>query len=505
MQTRVPGVGRILAMVVFALSCFGLLLFLWLAFGGPIPFKPQGYRVNTSFAEATQLAIEADVRISGVPVGKVKKIVPDKESGRSNVEMQIDSDYAPIKVDTKAVLRQKTLLGETYVELTPGSPDAENVREDGFLADARISPTVELDEIYRAFDERTRNAFRSWMQTQASAIDGRGRDLNDAFGNLGPFAEDAAVIVDILNEQEGGVEQLVRDTGVVFEALTERGDQLRGVIENSNEVFRVTAERSRELEETFTALPTFQRESRQTLVRLSEFARDTNPLVTQLRPAARELSPTLQDLAGLAPDLRRLFVELGPLITASREGFPALERVLEESRPLVAQLDPTLRQLNPILDFVGLYKRELTAFFANTVATTQAKEQDAKTGKIVHYLRTSNPFNAENLAVYPRRIGSNRPNPYMLPGGYDNLRTKRHLEVLDDRHCGRRVPVIGAVLDPILEPILGEETLGEINDIIYPATNAAQPPAPPCVRQGLLEFQGEALRFPHVKPAPEIP
>ena len=31
-----PSLGRLAAMVVFALTCFGLLLFLWLAFGGPI-------------------------------------------------------------------------------------------------------------------------------------------------------------------------------------------------------------------------------------------------------------------------------------------------------------------------------------------------------------------------------------------------------------------------------------------------------------------------------------
>ena len=31
-------------MVLFALSCVGLLLFLWLSFGGTIPFNPQGYR-----------------------------------------------------------------------------------------------------------------------------------------------------------------------------------------------------------------------------------------------------------------------------------------------------------------------------------------------------------------------------------------------------------------------------------------------------------------------------
>jgi len=92
MQTSTPSVGRILAMVVFALSCFGLLLFLWLAFGGAIPLKPKGYRVSTSFAEATQLAQEADVRISGVPVGKVKTLEPDQETGRTEVVMELESD-----------------------------------------------------------------------------------------------------------------------------------------------------------------------------------------------------------------------------------------------------------------------------------------------------------------------------------------------------------------------------------------------------------------------------
>ena len=52
MQKSAPSFGRIAAMVLFALSCFGLVLFLWLAFGGPVPLKPKGYRVTASFAEA---------------------------------------------------------------------------------------------------------------------------------------------------------------------------------------------------------------------------------------------------------------------------------------------------------------------------------------------------------------------------------------------------------------------------------------------------------------------
>src|SRR5215216_4291255 len=165
-----PSFGKIAAMLLFALSCFGLLLFLWLAFGGPVPLKPKGYRFHTSFAEAGQLALEADVRISGVPVGKVKTISPDKRTGRADVEIQLQSRYAPLPSDARAILRQKTLLGETYVELTPGTPDAPKVPENGSLRVTRVSDTVQLDEIFRAFDADTRAAFQTWMQEQAKGI-----------------------------------------------------------------------------------------------------------------------------------------------------------------------------------------------------------------------------------------------------------------------------------------------------------------------------------------------
>ena len=335
MQKSAPSFGRIAAMVVFALSCFALVLFLWLAFGGPVPLQPKGYRVTASFAQASQLATEADVRISGVPVGKVKAIEPDTETGRSIVTLELDAKYAPLPSDARALLRQKTLLGETYVELTPGTAQAQPLPEGGRLADGQIGTTVQLDEILRTFDPPTRAAFRVWMQTQAEAITGHGRDLNNALGNLGPFAEDAAVLVDILNRQQPAVQRLIANTGVVFEALTERGDQLRDLIENSNRVFATTAERDEELRQAFVALPTFERESRLTIDRLTEFARETDPLVTQLRPAARELSPTLTDLAALAPDLAAFFRDLGPLIDASRRGFPAAERTLQDLRPLL--------------------------------------------------------------------------------------------------------------------------------------------------------------------------
>ena len=129
--------------------------------------------------------------------------------------------------DTRAILRQKTLLGETYVELTPGTKDGGDGRRTAATLDAgQVSPTVELDEIFRAFDAKTRAAFRVWLDQQGRAVEGRGEDINDALGNLAPFAEDTSDVLEILDRHERATQQLVRDTGVVFDALTERQGQL---------------------------------------------------------------------------------------------------------------------------------------------------------------------------------------------------------------------------------------------------------------------------------------
>src|SRR6185503_6299324 len=343
MQKQAPSVGRVMVMAGFALSCFGLILFLWLAFGGPIPLQPKGYRFVVSFKEAGQLAQEADVRISGVSVGKVKTIDPDPQTGLSDATIEIDERYAPVPSDTRAMLRQKTLLGETYVELTPGSASAPKLPEGGALPEGQVAPTVELDEIFRAFDAPTRDAFRSWMDQLAVASQGRGADVNAALGELAPFAVDTNTLLRILNAQQPTVRRLVADTGTVFDALSERDDQLRRLIENSNRVFATTAARNRELADTFRVLPTFERESTLTVNRLAAFARTANPLVTQLRPAARQLSPTLEETAALAPDLKALFENLDPLIDASERGLPALTRFNDELHPLLGETDEPLR------------------------------------------------------------------------------------------------------------------------------------------------------------------
>jgi phospholipid/cholesterol/gamma-HCH transport system substrate-binding protein len=417
----------------------------------------------------------------------------DKRTGSSDVTIELQSQYAPIPKDTRAILRQKTLLGETYVELSPGSRSTGTVPDNGRLPAGQVAPTVELDEIFRAFDAKTRAAFQVWMQQLALASQGRGRDISDALGNLAPFAENTTTLLKILNVQDAHVQSIVRDTGEVFDALSERDGQLQSLIDSSNVVFATTAQRNRELEATFRALPTFERESRTTVARLTRFAHDTNPLVTQLRPAARELSPTLQELGDLAPDLKGLFEDLNPLIDASKTGLPAFNDFLDELHPLLANFDAPLRQLNPPLQGLAAYKNELSAFFPNAAASTQATTREGNVR--VHYLRTTNPTNPENLAVYPRRLASNRANAYQFPSAFRSLATG--LPSYETRQCAFG-PTPSVASNPALIPPALE---ANVKTYFFNGAPGSATAAPACRQQGSFPFGGEVPQYPHVNPS----
>jgi phospholipid/cholesterol/gamma-HCH transport system substrate-binding protein len=507
MIKQAPSVGRILTMVVFALSCFGILVFLWLSFGGSVPLQPKGYRVTVAFPEATQLAQEADVRISGVKVGRVKHKSANEKTGLTDTELEIDARYAPIPRDTRAILRQKTLLGETYVELSPGNRRSGVVPDGGRLPEGQVASTVELDEILRTFDPQTRQRFETWMDQQGEAVRGNAEAINVAIAQLTPWAESTDDVLRVLRTQSTATRQLVRDTGEVFEALSERDHQLRQLIVNSNNVWSAVAAQNEQLADTFRVFPTFLREGRATTIRATSFSKDANPLITQLRPAARQLSPTLKGLNQLAPDLRGFFHGLGPFVKVARTGLPATSQALNNTRPLLARLDPFLRQLTPIFDYLGLYKSEIAAFLANDSAATQLvgdplasiRDKTLAPGGQIHILRVSNPTNPEMMAGYPSRLSTNRSNPYTEPGAYNRLAQGRPLPVFGSYLCtSTPVPNAPAAVDPYWPSTLVER----VNQFVY-GDPSNRGKAPPCEAQAPLgQVIGQSGAYPRLQPLP---
>jgi virulence factor Mce-like protein len=366
-----------IAMLVFAMSCFGLLIFLWLSFGGPIPLKPKQYRMMVNVPEAATLPNEADVRMAGITIGKVKSKALDKGGATTIVTLDIEPKYSPIPKDARFVLRQKTLLGETYAEIAPGNPKAGYLPDGGTLPKAQVTPTVELDEIFSAFDKPTREAFRKWVAESAKAIkgtpqnpDSTAQSLNDALGNLGPFASDAADVFGVLDRQRTELKKLIRNTGEVFGAISEREGALRGLITNSDQVFTATSQRDAALRQIFQIFPTFLDESKATLNRLKTFSANTRPLVRDLRPVAAKLDPTVKDLAGLSPNLKQLFHDLDPLITVSEKNLPDAARFLRGAAPVLDGLHNWLQEFNPILSYFNYDARTIAAFLSDGAAAT---------------------------------------------------------------------------------------------------------------------------------------
>jgi phospholipid/cholesterol/gamma-HCH transport system substrate-binding protein len=421
MATKAPSTGQLAVIAGFTLSCVAILIYLWATFGGAIPLKPNSYEIKVPFTEATTLAQQTDVRISGVSVGKVKSIELSPDHRHALATLEIDNAYAPLPADTRAVLRAKTLLGEAYIELAPGSETGPKLAEDATLPVAQVAPTVKLDEILRTFDEPTRAAFQAWMQNAAPAINGRGQDLGNAIGELQPTFAAFDDVFRTLDTQQQAVSQLFSNGAVTFNAFQGRRRDLAGLIQDADRVFAVTGRRNVELANAFRAFPTFLDESKATVERLRTFSQTTDPLIEQLIPVARQLSPVLVGLNKMSPGFRNFFTGLGPTINRSPRGLGAFRSLLtNDFPPVLNAFDPFGRQLIPVVKTIGAYKHEVTSVFANATAATNGILPGAS-GQQPHYLRSLAVMSPESLAAIPHRLRSNRNNAYTAPLGYSKL------------------------------------------------------------------------------------
>ncbi len=492
MNKQAPSAARILTMIAFAASCIGLLLFLWISFGGTTSLGAKGYEITAEFDQAEDLGSQADVRISGVNVGKVIGVSLDRHTGLTRAVMEIDPQFAPRPADTRAILRQKTLLGETYIELSPGSRSSGKLADHGALPPGLIAPTVQLDQILSTFDPTTRQAFETWMQQQGTALTGRGQDLNAALGELAPFATNVDSVLAVLRRDSAATSTLLRDGGQVFSSIARSPSALQQLVNNSNAAFSATAAQSAALAATIRALPAFLVAQKQTIDRVRRFSVTTKPLVDELRPAAVQLTPALKAVAVLAPQLRSLLVNEGPLTQASKAGIPALEQFLDTSVPFLTRAKPYLGGVVPVIDYINTYRREVAAFFANGTAADGAVGAGiVNPKKLLHYVRVSSPINPETLTNYGHRISTNRSNPYLVPGGASSLVSG--LPVFGSYLCTSNPP-------PTIGPTIPPALAAELSADYY----TSDPSGPACQAQPPLgeATTGQSQVFPQLQPIP---
>ena len=80
----------------------------------------DSYSVRARFDHIGDLKIRAPVALAGVTIGRVSKITVDPNDFRAVVELQINSKFNYLPIDTDASIASSGLLGGKYIELQPG-------------------------------------------------------------------------------------------------------------------------------------------------------------------------------------------------------------------------------------------------------------------------------------------------------------------------------------------------------------------------------------------------
>jgi len=100
---------------------------------GSFDFKREGYEVKVLFNVVAGVQRNAPVRLAGVEIGQVRDIRLSYGKG-TKVEITLWlQENARLKEDSRAYITALGLMGEKYIEVTPGSEDAPYLEKGGTI------------------------------------------------------------------------------------------------------------------------------------------------------------------------------------------------------------------------------------------------------------------------------------------------------------------------------------------------------------------------------------
>ncbi len=182
--SKVSGLTRILAIVAVLAVLVAVVLVM-------LPGQDKKF-ITASFPRTVSLYEGSDVRILGVPVGKVESVKP---SGTDvTVRMSYDAKYK-VPTDAHAVIVSPAIVGDRFVQLTPVYTGGPVMATSASLSDEQTSTPLELDEIYQSIDDLTvalgpdgansEGALTRLLDTTAKNFAGQGEQFNQTIKDLG--------------------------------------------------------------------------------------------------------------------------------------------------------------------------------------------------------------------------------------------------------------------------------------------------------------------------------
>jgi ABC-type transporter Mla subunit MlaD len=325
--------------LVGAVTVLVILVAVFLAYNANngLPFVST-YDLKAQVPNAQALVKGNEVRIGGARVGVVKSVKPVAlENGRYGAELSLSLDKIaePVPSNSRLVIRPKSPLGLKYVQIVPGDSKQGYEAGETIPVSASRPESVDIDEFFSMFDEKTRYAIRKNQAGFGNALAGRGPQLNAAFGSLRKLAESA-------QEPLANLVAPSTNFGGFWRALAAFNATIAPVAEINGTLFVA-------LDRTFAA-----------------FARVSRPFIQEtISKGPETLDTAIEDLPAINPFLEsseRFFTAFQPGAAALADSSPILNEaevagipVLKASPVFNAQLEPTADALLAFQEAPGVF------------------------------------------------------------------------------------------------------------------------------------------------------
>jgi virulence factor Mce-like protein len=302
-----------------------------------LPFVST-YNLKARVPNADALVKGNEVRIGGVRVGVVKKVVPVQlENGEfaAELSLSLDKNAEPLPVDSTITVRPKSALGLKFLQVTPGnSKKGFKAGETIPVAAAHPEP-VDIDQFFDMFDKKTRQAIRQNLAGFGNALAGRGPALNEAIGALRRFVVTSQPALRTIVEPSTNFAGFWRSLEALSATVVPVAETQAGLFVALDRTFAAFARVARPfIQETIEKSPGTLTEVNADLPAIDPFLRDTGRFFTALQPGAKALAET------------------SPIIAESlHAGVP----VLKASPVLNAQLQPTAQALVDFQEAPGVF------------------------------------------------------------------------------------------------------------------------------------------------------
>ncbi|TCP45392.1 phospholipid/cholesterol/gamma-HCH transport system substrate-binding protein [Tamaricihabitans halophyticus] len=145
-------------------------------------FGSRGYVVSVQLSESGGIFTNAEVTYRGVPVGRVGELALT-DTGLE-VELEIEDSAPPIPADTRAVVANRSAIGEQYVDLQPEHQRGPYLADGSEVPAQRTSTPIRPDDLLANLNSLVASVPTESLRVSVDELDKAFRDSGPALQNL---------------------------------------------------------------------------------------------------------------------------------------------------------------------------------------------------------------------------------------------------------------------------------------------------------------------------------